>query len=369
MKRSWFTITNKSATEAEICIYDEIGLFGITAKDFLTELKGVGDRKIVLRINSPGGEVFDGLAIFNRLREHGPCVEVRIDGIAASMASVIAMAGAPVKMAANALIMMHNPNGLCVGDSGDMRDLADMLDKVRGSLTRAYENKTGKTSDEISAMMDAETWLNADEALAMGFADEITGALKMAAKFDRLKFDGKLEAREKTLDTILKNETTTLMPENLDKNAKTPEQIEAERILAEKAEADNTAAVKAAADLKAVTDKANYDKGVADEHKRVTDITAWAKEVSELRKVDLSAFVAEFTADQTKSFTDFKEHVLKNEFKAKPLITNTDTTSAAGASMTRAEFNKLSPFNRAEFCKKGGKITEPKLRLYQEVEA
>jgi len=91
------------------------------------------------------------------------------------------MAGAPVSMAENALLMVHNPSGLCAGNSGDMRELADMLDKVRGSLTSAYERKTGKTTEEIGAMMDAETWMTAQEALAAGFIDEITGELKMAA--------------------------------------------------------------------------------------------------------------------------------------------------------------------------------------------
>ena len=105
--KNWFTITNKSELSAEVCIYEEIGSYGITAKAFLDQIKSVGKRKITLRINSPGGEVFDGLAIYNRLREHAGGVEVRIDGIAASMASVIAMAGAPVSMAENALLMVR----------------------------------------------------------------------------------------------------------------------------------------------------------------------------------------------------------------------------------------------------------------------
>lgn len=354
MKRNWYSITNKSETESEICIYDEIGLFGITAKDFLDELKSVGKRHVVLRINSPGGEVFDGIAIYNRLSEHAPGVEVRIDGIAASMASMIAMVGSPLKMASNALIMMHNPSGLCMGNSGDMRELADMLDKVRGSLTGAYEKKTGKTAQEVSDMMDAETWLDANEAKDQGFCDEITGALKMAAKFDRLKFDGKLEAREKTLDAIRENDTPILMAENITKVEKTAAELELERIEAKRVSDE----AKKLADDHAAALKDRYAKGATDENKRVTDITAWAEDISKLRKVDLSAFVAEFTKDQTKSFLDFKEHVLKNEFKAPPLKTSTDHGSASGNEMSREDFGKLSPFNRAEFCRKGGKVKD-----------
>ncbi len=194
-KKSWYSITNKSAEVAEITIYEEIGFFGVTAKDFCEEMKGVGDRKIVLRLNSPGGDVFDGLAIYNRLKEHAPGVEVRIDGLAASMASVIAMAGAPIRMAENAMLMIHNPNGLVAGDSDDMREFADVMDKVKGALITAYERRlvdasarSSTDSPDIAALMDAETWFTAAEALAAGFVDEITPALKIAATFDTRRF-------------------------------------------------------------------------------------------------------------------------------------------------------------------------------------
>ena len=186
--KSWFSITNTSDTTAEITIYEEIGFYGVTAKTFLDELKSVGNRKITLRLNSPGGDVFEGLPIYNRLKEHPGGVEVRIDGLAASMASVIAMAGAPVKIAENALIMIHNPAGFVMGESGDMREFADVLDKIRTSLVSAYTKKTGQTDAKIIAMMDAETWLTAAEALDLGFVDEVTAPLKIAARFDTSKF-------------------------------------------------------------------------------------------------------------------------------------------------------------------------------------
>ena len=357
MKKSWYSIENKTATECEICIYDEIGMWGITAKDFLTEMKTAGDRKIKLRINSPGGEVFDGLAIFNRLSEHAPGVEVCIDGIAASMASVIAMCGAPVKMAENALLMIHNPSGLCMGNAADMRDLADMLDKVRGSLTGAYERKTGKTTEEIVAMMDEETWLNATEAKAMGFVDEITGPMKMAANFDRLKVSDKLESRELALakEKVSTNKDVVDNLTNEDKKQsipamtnpdKTPAELELEVIQAKKN-----------ADAVVAREKQIAEDAVTSERKRVTDIQAWSKEVSDARKIDLGAVTASHIADG-KNLQDFKEHVLMNEYKSKPLDTVTDKQGAQGNTMKRAEFENLTPFNQSDFCKKGGKIVD-----------
>lgn len=186
--KPWFSIVNKTAETAEISIYDEIGSYGVTSADFLTSLKAVGDRRIVLRINSPGGDVFHGIAIYNRLKEHAPGVEVRIDGLAASMASVIAMCGAPVKMAGNAMLMIHNPTGLCWGEAGELRQLAGLLDQLRNSLSGAYEKKTGKSAAKIAELMDAETWLSAAEAKQMGFVDDVTEPLKIAASFDMSKF-------------------------------------------------------------------------------------------------------------------------------------------------------------------------------------
>jgi len=187
MKR-WFSITAKSDTEAEISIYDEIGLWGITARDFLDEFKAVGNRRIVLRINSPGGAITDGLAIYNRLREHKAGVTVIIDGIAASMASVIATVGAPVRIAENAFVMIHNPNGLVAGDAEDMREVADVLDKMKASLVTAYVRKTGLAPEKIADLMDQETWFSAREAKEMGFVDEVTEPVEAAARFDTSKF-------------------------------------------------------------------------------------------------------------------------------------------------------------------------------------
>ena len=125
--------------------------------------------------------MFDGVAIYNLIKQHPATVTTYIDGIAASIASVIALAGDKVIMAENALYMMHNPSGMVMGTAADMRSLADVLDKVRGTMTGVYSKKSGRTDDEISALLDAETWMTADEAKESGFVDEIADEMDLAA--------------------------------------------------------------------------------------------------------------------------------------------------------------------------------------------
>ncbi|OPX47283.1 peptidase S14, partial [Citrobacter portucalensis] len=179
---SWFRMQASADNEADIYIYDEIGYWGVTARQFVNDLKALGDiTHINLHINSPGGDVFDGIAIFNALKHHGAAITVHIDGLAASMASVIAMVGNPVIMPENTMMMIHKPWGFAGGDANDMRDYADLLDKVESVLIPAYAEKTGKTADEIAAMLDDETWMDGKECLAHGFADQVTTSLQAMA--------------------------------------------------------------------------------------------------------------------------------------------------------------------------------------------
>lgn len=185
MGKRWYSIRNAKKGAAEVSIYDEIGLWGIRAADFARDLKAAGDLKeITVRLNSPGGSVFDGLAIHNILKDHAANVTVKVDGIAASIASVIAMAGDRVEMPENAMMMIHDPSGLALGTAEDMRELADVLDKIKASLVSAYRNKSGMADEEIAALMADETWLSAAEAKEKGFADEVTQAVKLAACAD-----------------------------------------------------------------------------------------------------------------------------------------------------------------------------------------
>jgi ATP-dependent Clp protease, protease subunit len=186
--KSWFSIQAKGST-AEIVIYDEVGLFGISAKQFNDQLKALGPvSTIVLRVNSPGGDVWDGIAIFNMLKRHPARVEVIVDGIAASIASVIAMAGDRIKMPSNSFMFIHDPLAVVLGDAENMREMADSLDKVAAALVSTYMNKTGKSEEEVKKWMAGDTWFTAQEALEAGLADEVIESVAIAARFDLGRF-------------------------------------------------------------------------------------------------------------------------------------------------------------------------------------
>lgn len=182
---NWYKIVNK-ADRAEVWIYEPIGEDfwsggGVTAKKFQEELAGIKAKQIDLHINSPGGQVFEGVTIYNLLKQHEATITTYIDGLAASIASVIALAGDKVVMAANALFMIHNPVGMVWGPAAEMRKMADVLDKIRSTMSTVYTGKTGKGEDEINGLLDAETWMTAAEAKEAGFIDEVADEMDLAA--------------------------------------------------------------------------------------------------------------------------------------------------------------------------------------------
>jgi len=189
--QSWYSIKAKANDTAEISIYDEIGFWGVSAASFAQDLKDCGNnlKQINLHIHSPGGDVFDGIAIYNLLKNHPANVTVYIDGLAASMASVIAMAGNEVIMPENAMMMIHKPWGIQGGDAEDMRKYADLLDKVENTLIPAYASKTGKTPEELAEMLSAETWLNGKECVEQGFADKLAEPLVAMASIKSRKLE------------------------------------------------------------------------------------------------------------------------------------------------------------------------------------
>lgn len=158
-------------------LYDEIGYWGVTAKDFRDQLKTVtGD--FTLRINSPGGDVFDGIAIFNDILAHPGKVKVEISGLAASIASVIAMAGDTIEIGSNAFFMIHNAWTFAYGNRHDMEAVAGVLGQIDEAIARTYVGRSKVGIRSIREMMDDETWLSASDAIDKGFAD---GLLKAAA--------------------------------------------------------------------------------------------------------------------------------------------------------------------------------------------
>ena len=188
-KRDWYNMSAKGKT-AEIMIHGQIGQSfwddnAVGAKEFITDLKALGDiTRLTVNINSPGGSVFEGNSIYNALQAHKAHITVNIDGVAASIASVIAMAGDTVVMPENAMMMIHNPMGSVFGNSEDMAKQIVLLDKVKEGLVSSYVQKTGSISDVISELMNEETWFTATEALAQGFADEVSKPVTAVNNYD-----------------------------------------------------------------------------------------------------------------------------------------------------------------------------------------
>jgi ATP-dependent Clp protease protease subunit len=170
-------VYSKSATEAEIVIYSQIGQDwfgeGVTAKSFSEELKKLPEsvNTINVRINSPGGDVFDGIAIFNRLKQHKAKKIVHIDGLAASIASIIALAGDEVRIGEGALFMIHLPWTFTMGNRMELENTQNRLIDIEEQMLGIYAKKTKMDRSEIRAMLEKETWLDADEALEHGFVD------------------------------------------------------------------------------------------------------------------------------------------------------------------------------------------------------
>lgn len=170
----WFNISNLSAESADIHIFDEIGMYGTTAQGFVDQLNSITAPKITVYLNSPGGEVFDGIAIHTALAMSKAHVTTFVTGVAASAASFIAMAGDTIKMARNATMMIHDASGLAWGNAETMRSEADLLDKLSDNIADMYAMQAGGTAEDWRAAMKRETWYTGREALDAGLIDEIT---------------------------------------------------------------------------------------------------------------------------------------------------------------------------------------------------
>lgn len=184
-----------------MAIYDAIGadLFGdgITASQVQNALKG-DHKNVTVRVNSPGGDAFEGVAIYNLLNGCGKPVNVIVDGMAASAASIICMAGESITMNAGTVMMIHDAQGLGMGNADEMRKMADTLDTVTGAIADIYVANTGMSKDEVLDLMHAETWMSADEAKQMGFATAVSDAAKVANSYDLSKFKFKNAPKELT---------------------------------------------------------------------------------------------------------------------------------------------------------------------------
>jgi ATP-dependent Clp endopeptidase proteolytic subunit ClpP len=174
MPRNWYRIEAKSDA-ADIYVYDYIGTWGVEAGTFTKELAAVKDRRVLnLYINSPGGDVFEGMTIYNALLDVRNKLTAHVMGLAASMASVILLAASTRVIHRGAMVMVHNPWGGCMGTARQMRDTADVLDKITDQIALLYQDATGADEARVRAWMDAETWFNAEEALEHGFASAVS---------------------------------------------------------------------------------------------------------------------------------------------------------------------------------------------------
>jgi ATP-dependent Clp endopeptidase proteolytic subunit ClpP len=203
-------IKNKIKNRAEIEMYGDISRYDISAKSVKDLLKNEIDEKtteIDLRLFSGGGDVFEGIAIYNILKRVDAKITVHVDGLAASIASVIMMAGDEIIMGEGSQVMIHKPWTIAMGSSADLQETIDRLDRVENEIIKIYENKTGLSRSEIENMVAAETWFNDDEAIEFGFADS---KIENAAQFN-------IAASVKNCDWIKKKELAKTNTEFKDK--------------------------------------------------------------------------------------------------------------------------------------------------------
>lgn len=187
-RKTWFTIQNFAPPEtggtptATVNIHDEIGYWGVTAKEFIDEFRAIpSDAQITLSVHSPGGAVFDALAIYNTIRAHATRVTAVVEGLAASAASLIVMAAGKIIMPENSYMMIHNPSSGAWGEVQDLRDAADLLERIESTLVGIYVQRTGAEEAIVRQLLAAETWMDGSEAVTAGFADELAPAVQVAA--------------------------------------------------------------------------------------------------------------------------------------------------------------------------------------------
>ena len=218
----WFNVSAAKAGRTEVALYEEIGSFGASAAELITELQAIPpENHIDLRINSGGGSIVDGLAIIAALKRHAGGVTAWVDGIAASMASVIACAMETTYMAEGSFMMIHRASTVAAGDANDLRAESALLERFEDGLVRVYQDKTGLPEEEIRGYLDPETWFSALDALALGFADALSPQSYATAKLSlddakermknfmepkspeavEVKADATIEAVEEVLET------------------------------------------------------------------------------------------------------------------------------------------------------------------------
>ena len=318
MNKNWYNIkAEASSKSADVYIFDEIGTFGLTAQSFIEEIKSYKDTPMSLHINCVGGDVFEGMAIYNVLKKRTAKTTVYIEGIAASMGSVIALAGDEVIMAENSLFMIHNAWGGAMGEATEIRKTAALLDKISGEIADIYTKKTNLPYNRVKEMMDEETWLSADEAYNLGFIDSISDAIKVAAKYDVSKFKNITDKEiQNKLSVNLKSKKMTEELKNWF-NAKV-EEIIAKVKVSDESEASDVKEVEVMmADEKEVSEKlSGFEAKVTELNSFVTDLEG-EKETLTQEVERLNALLSKADAKGTELSTDGDPVVIENKVEDK----------------------------------------------------
>lgn len=368
-----FKASADESAPAEILIYDQIGRDfwsgeGVVAKEFAQELAKIpAARKITVGINSPGGSVHEGLAIYNLLSARRNQVTCRIDGLAASIASIIALAGSKLVMPASALLMIHDPSGMCMGTADEMREMATALEKHKEALVNVYEEKTKKPRAEIEQAMKDETWFTAADAKAFGLVDDVTAEVAATNTFDlsqfrrvpaSLKNQTKPPApNESGATTSIMNRTemialATALGIKID-NAATDEQLKA-ALIAHKPAAPPAPDNSTAEDLKAI--KAQLE---TERRARVTAEVQACADAGRIPGASVKDWVVDILAAPN---AEGGANILARLQALPERKPGHDPVNNGGKeapkAMKRSEFMNLSQTKRNEFIRDGGKLTD-----------
>jgi len=327
------TAKNSISGSGELLLYGEIGDWWdeLDAESVVRQLEFLNKDEITVRIHSGGGLILEGLAIYNRLAQSTASIVVYIDGLAASMASVIAMAGDVIRMPSNSWLMIHKPWNNVSGNADDMRRMADNLDGLEDSTLGIYMTRFNRSEDELKEMLRNDTWINAQDALEMGFIDEITDAIEAAASIDLDNFSNVPDAMRKSLASTQKaaQPAQTSLKENI--------------IMTEEEKKAAAAKAKAVKDQAVIDAKAVADEAVAKERTRaatIRDIGAKAKLDDETinNMVDRG-----ISADSARS--EALDAVAKRdaEFNPSSHIRVEHDMTAVKASITNAILNRSNP--------------------------
>lgn len=337
-------MTTKKTTKAqarisaagELLLYGEIGNWfdDNDAATVLAELERVsGADQLTVRIHSEGGYVTEGLAIYNQLKAYPKPVNIIIDGIAASMASVVAMAGDHVAMPENAFMMIHSPWAGVVGDADDMRKTADTLDSFEKSLISIYSKKTGIDADSLKAMLDHETWITAAHALELGFIDEVIEPIKAAASIDLTAFNTLPELTFK----LTKAATAAKFNHVSDQVTETDK-------MTDKTQASEVKAETPKVEIKAETPKVDVKAAIEAERRRIAEITAIGA------KAKLDSEAVQRLIDSDVSIQDAKaqafELMAARDASVQPVVANVSVsheTPKLAEAMKGALLNRANP--------------------------